>query len=113
MAEQPEPPAPNPAYVQAAERATDGLAIASLVLGILGVAGAFLYFIPALILGAISVTLGLWSRWRIRRSGGALGGSGIATAGWIVGVCAFGFGGVSALLWIGLLSAGTSGGPGR
>jgi len=58
---------------------TSGLAIASLVLGILGIASCGLASIPGLILGIVSLV-------RIRRSRGALGGRGFAIAGTIVSV---------------------------
>jgi hypothetical protein len=58
---------------------TSGLAIASLVLGILGIVSCGLASIPGLILGIVSLV-------RIRRSRGALGGRGFAIAGTIVSV---------------------------
>ena len=56
---------------------------------------AMFYGIPGVIAGSVAVFLGLTARSRIKRSGGALGGGGIALAGWIVGL----FGIVIGLLW--------------
>ncbi|MSR64443.1 MAG: DUF4190 domain-containing protein [Verrucomicrobiae bacterium] len=53
---------------------TSGMAIAALVLGILGMFCWFITAIPGLILGIISLN-------RINRSGGQLGGKGLAIAG--------------------------------
>lgn len=84
------PPAPQagyPGYAVAAPR-TDGMAIAALVVGIVAAVGVFCYGIVALILGPIAIYLGLRSRGQIKASGGALGGYGMAQAGWIIGLCA-------------------------
>jgi hypothetical protein len=66
---------------------TDGMAITALILGIVAIPGAFFYGVPGIILGALAITFGLVARGRIRRSGGMVGGSGMATAGWILGIC--------------------------
>jgi hypothetical protein len=65
---------------------TDGLATASLVLGILGV-------LCCGILAPVAAIMGFVSRNRITASGGALGGGGLAMAGLILGI-------VGTLLWI-------------
>lgn len=83
MAELPPPPPPFPSGADgygSVPRGTDGKAIASLVLGVVGlVACGILAGIPALVLGIIS--------WRnIDESGGALGGRGLATAGIVLGI---------------------------
>src|ERR671913_2097529 len=57
-------------------KATDGFAIASLVTSIIG-------FSP------VGIALGLVAKRRIRRSGGRLGGDGLATAGVAVGCVYF------------------------
>ena len=65
---------------------TSGLAIASLVLGLLGLFSAGLAGLPAVICGHLSLG-------RIKRSGGALAGRGMAIAGLItgyLGICVFG-----------------------
>ena len=77
----------GPAYGAAAPR-TDGMAIAALVVGIVAAVGIFCYGILGVILGIVAVFLGLRSRRQIKASGGALGGYGLAQAGWIIGLCA-------------------------
>ena len=67
-------------------RKTDGFAIASLVLGILAIPGAF-FLGAGLAPAVLAIVLGLIARDRIKRSGGTLAGSGLATAGWILGGC--------------------------
>jgi predicted Zn finger-like uncharacterized protein len=65
---------------------TPGMAVWSMVLGILGVitcVAGFLFGIPAVILGHISHS-------RIRSSNGALGGQGVALSGFILGYIAIG-----------------------
>ena len=64
------------------------MAIAALVVGILAAVGLFCYGVPAIILGPIAVFLGLNARRRIKASEGALGGYGLAMAGWITGLAA-------------------------
>ena len=73
------PPQPMPLYGPPA--ANDGKAIASLVLGILSLVCCFgaLAGIPAIILGALS-------KRDIARSGGAIGGEGMAITGIVTGV---------------------------
>ena len=65
---------------------TDGMATASLILGILGV-------ICCGILAPVAAILGFVSRNRIAQSGGALGGGGLAMAGLILGI-------IGTVLWI-------------
>ena len=72
---------------QPAAGRTDGMAIAALVLGIIGVPGAFFYGVPGILFGGLALAFGLVARGRIRRSGGMVGGAGLATAGWILGIC--------------------------
>ena len=88
-------PPPAPVYPYAAARPTEGRAIGALVAGLLSPFAAMFYGIPGVIAGSVAVFLGLTARSRIKRSGGALGGGGIALAGWIVGL----FGIVIGLLW--------------
>jgi hypothetical protein len=76
-----------PGYAVAAPR-TDGMAIAALVVSIVAAVGIFCYGVLAIILGPIAIYLGLRSRRQIKESGGALGGYGLAQAGWIIGLCA-------------------------
>ena len=74
-------------YAAAAPR-TSGMAIAALVVSIVAAVGIFCYGILGVILGAVALFLGLRARREIRASGGALGGYGLAQAGWIIGLCA-------------------------
>ena len=67
---------------------TAGMAIAALVVGLVSLPGACFYGIPGVILGSTAIFLGLRSRGLIKRSSGAIGGGGLATAGWITGLCA-------------------------
>lgn len=89
----PPPPPPGGGYQPqmggagyAAPR-TDGLAIASLIVGILSL------LCCGIILGPAAEIMGFISRNRIAQSGGAIGGGGMAMAGLILGVVGF-------LLWI-------------
>ncbi len=89
----PPPPPPGGGYQPqmggagyAAPR-TDGLAIASLIVGILSL------LCCGIILGPAAAIMGFISRNRIAQSGGAIGGGGMAMAGLILGVVGF-------LLWI-------------
>jgi len=64
------------------------MAIASLVIGIIAAVGVFCYGVPAVILGPVALFLGLRARTKIKASGGAIGGGGVAMAGWITGLVA-------------------------
>jgi len=66
---------------------TDGLAIASLICGIVGI----VCFVICLgvVLGPVAAIMGYISRQRIVSSGGTLAGGGLALAGLILGVVAF------------------------
>jgi hypothetical protein len=75
------PTGPSPDATGASRTAkTAGLAIASLVAGILGLCTAGLGGIAGLVLGIVALR-------KIGRSGGALRGRGLAIAGLIVSVC--------------------------
>ena len=65
----------------------DGLAIASLIVGILSL------LCCGVILGPAAAIMGFISRNRIAQSGGAIGGGGLAMAGLILGIVGF-------LLWV-------------
>ncbi len=69
---------PNGAYPTAGK--TNGMAIASLVCGILG----FICFLGA-VLGGVAIILGIGARRKIKESGGAETGDGLALAGIIIG----------------------------
>ena len=88
---------------------TDGLAIAALVVGLIAPFADLFDGVPGVVFGAVAVTLGLVSRRRIKRSGGALGGRGLALAGVIVGACAIVVGFLIAVFFISLFMAMQSG----
>lgn len=72
------PPAPVSVYVAApAQRQTSGFAVASLVLGILWLAG--IGSVLAVVFGAIAIR-------QINQSGGRQSGKGMAVAGLVLGV---------------------------
>jgi uncharacterized protein DUF4190 len=106
------PPAPAVAAYPAV-RPTDGSAIAALVVGLIAPFGALFYGLPGIILGTVALFLGLGARRRIKRSGGALGGGGMALAGWIVGLVGIVMGLLWGLFLMGLYLAMVSGGPGK
>ena len=98
---------PPPAIYTA--KPVEGRAIAALICGIAAPLGAFLLFgVSGVILGAVALGLGLSARSRIKKSGGMLGGGGMALAGWILGLVGL----VGGLLWavflFGLLMAANS-----
>ena len=70
----------------AAQR-TDGLAIASLVVGIVSIVCSFLCL--GVILGPTAAIMGFISRQRIATSGGVLGGGALAIVGLILGIIGF------------------------
>jgi hypothetical protein len=84
----PLPGVPPPGYGYPQQRPTEGMAITSLVLGIVAFPGICCYGVPGLALGVTAVILGRIALGRIRNSNGALGGYGLAQAGWICGLAA-------------------------
>ena len=88
----PLPPAPGAAY--ASSDRTDGAASAALILGVLAIPGGLFSGVFGVIPGALAIILGLIARRRIKQSGGTLGGGGLATAGWILGICGVLIGGI-------------------
>jgi len=93
----------GPGYAVAQPR-TDGMAIASLVVGIVAAVGIFCYGVLAIILGPIAIYLGLRSRRQIKASGGVLGGYGLAQAGWIIGLCAAILGALYLIFVVGMVA---------
>jgi hypothetical protein len=85
------PPPPigyTPGPAGYAGKRNDGLAIASLIVGILSVV-CFWPFCLGLLFGPAAGIMGFISRQRIASSGGTLGGGGMALAGLICGVVGF------------------------
>ena len=76
-----------------ATQRADGLAIASLVIGIFSIPCSF--FCLGLILGPIAAIMGFISRQRINSSGGTLGGGTLALIGLILGILGF----VASVAW--------------
>ncbi len=72
---------------------TDGLAIASLICGIVGIVCFFICL--GVILGPAAAIMGFISRQRIASSGGTLGGGSLALAGLILGIVGF----AASVLW--------------
>jgi hypothetical protein len=77
------------------------MAITSLVLGIAAFPGICCYGVPGLALGITAIVLGRIALRRIGNSFGALGGSGLAQAGWICGLVASILAGLNALFSVG------------
>jgi hypothetical protein len=90
----------QPGYGYAARR-TDGLAIASLIIGILSLVCFFACL--GVVLGPTAAIMGFISRQRISSSGGALGGGVLALIGLILGVVGF----LVSVLWFYLAISGT------
>ena len=103
------PPAPMgyvPGAMGYASPRTDGLAIASLICGSVGVVCFFICL--GVVLGPVAAIMGFVSRQRIASSGGMLGGTGMALAGLILGVVGFVF---SVLWFFFFITSGHIGGP--
>jgi hypothetical protein len=66
---------------------TDGLAIASLIVGIFSLVCCFIFL--GAVLGPAAAIMGFISRNRITQSNGTLGGGGLAIGGLICGVIGF------------------------
>jgi hypothetical protein len=99
------PPAPMgymPGAMAYAGPRTDGLAIASLICGIVGIACFFTCL--GVVLGPVAAIMGFISRQRVASSGGTLGGGGLALAGLILGVVDF----VVSVIWVFYLIFGLS-----
>jgi hypothetical protein len=78
----------------------DGLAIASLVIGILSLACSVACL--GIVLGPTAAIMGFISRQRIASSGGALGGGALATIGLVLGIIGF----VASVGWFFLILSG-------
>ena len=108
----PYPPTYPPTYPYPVNPPTSGKAIASLVLGIVGLFALCAYGL-GLVAAILAVVFGFLARADIRRAQGALGGDGLAKAGLVTGFVGIGLAVLGLLLVIGLLvSRGVdSGGP--
>lgn len=79
-----------PPYGPAPPRPTDGMAVASLVVGIV----AIVITILAPVCGPIALVLGVKSKKRIAASGNTIEGAGLAQAGFVLGIIATALGGL-------------------
>jgi hypothetical protein len=79
------------------------MAITSLVFGIASFPAICCYGIPAVALGVAALVLGRMALGRIQASGGALGGFGLAQAGWITGLVGGSLGLLYAIFAVGLV----------
>jgi hypothetical protein len=93
--------------VAAAGRRTDGLAIGSLITGILSLV-CFWPFCLGILLGPAAAIMGFISRQRVAASGGTVGGGGLALAGLVLGVVGFLASAAWAIVWIALISHSTT-----
>ena len=103
-------PPPPAGYVSGpagfAGRRTDGLSIASLIIGIFAIVCSFLCL--GLVLGPTAAIMGFISRQRVASSGGTVGGGGLALGGLICGVVGFLLSAGWAIFWLFLNTAGRS-----
>jgi len=83
-----------------AARRTDGLAIASLIIGILSLVCSIACL--GIILGPTAAIMGFISRQRITSSGGAVGGGAFALIGLILGIVGF----IASVGWFFLFATG-------
>jgi hypothetical protein len=89
---------------------TDGLAIASLVIGILAVVCSVACL--GIALGPTAAIMGFISRQRINSSGGTLGGGTLAVIGLVLGIVGFVAGVGAFFFWIsGAINSATTGTP--
>ena len=79
------------------------MAITSLVFGIAAFPAICCYGVPAVALGVTALILGRMALGRIAASGGALGGHGLAQAGWITGLVGGSLGLLYALFTVGVV----------
>lgn len=91
-----------PGYVPVPLRQTEGMAVASLVLGISG------FFFCPLIMGILAVVFGYMGKRKISESGGAVGGDSFCLAGIILGFIQLGLTLVFVAIWIILAAVATS-----
>jgi hypothetical protein len=88
---------------------TDGMAIASLILGIVAFPGICCYGVLGVAFGVTALILGRISVRKIRASNGMIGGYGLAQAGWICGLAAAILGAIYGIFNIAVIILGVSG----
>lgn len=96
-----------PAGAGYAAKRTDGLAIGSLITGILSLV-CFWPFCLGILLGPAAAIMGFISRQRVSASGGTVGGAGLGLAGLILGVVGFVFSAGWAIFYIFLATHNSS-----
>lgn len=102
----PPPPqyvAPPPGYVPAPHQQTDGMAVASLIMGISG-----FFFCP--LMGILAVIFGYMGKKNIAQSGGRLGGDSFCLAGIILGFIQIGLVVFLVVIWAIIAAVATSSG---
>jgi uncharacterized protein DUF4190 len=99
------PPPPPGAYATPAMgyagTRTDGLAIASLIIGIASIICSVACL--GIVLGPTAAIMGFISRQRVATSGGTVGGGTLAIVGLILGVIGF----VTSVVWFFVIASGT------
>jgi hypothetical protein len=95
-----------PAAAGYAAPRTDGLAVASLVIGILSLVCTVACF--GVVLGPTAAIMGFISRQRISSSGGSVKGGGMALAGLILGVIGFVLSVIAFFIWIAVFATNSS-----
>jgi len=105
------PPSPQTGRTEGRVLASLSLSLLGLLLGLTGLLLAFWLAVPALVLGPVAYFLGKSGITRIGESKGALGGRGIAAAGWVIGVVAMAVGAAVTLIWLVLLLVANFGPP--
>ncbi|HYM67608.1 MAG TPA: hypothetical protein VEW68_09970 [Patescibacteria group bacterium] len=94
----PPPSYPPPPHVLGAP--ADGRAVAAMLAAIAGIVLGLPVGIPGLALGPLAYFLGRSALSRIDASNGAIGGRGLATAAWVMGVIATAIGALVSLGWL-------------
>jgi Domain of unknown function (DUF4190) len=104
----PPPGAYAPMSAAYAAPRTDGLAIASLVIGILSIVCTVACL--GIVLGPTAAIMGFISRQRVASSGGALGGGTLAVIGLVLGILGFvaSVGWFFLVIWGGITNSSTS-----
>jgi uncharacterized protein DUF4190 len=102
----PPPPGGYGGYAGYAGQRTDGLAVASLIIGIVSIVCSVACL--GIILGPTAAIMGFISRQRIATSGGAIGGGTLAMVGLILGIIGFIAGVGAFFFWIYATSLGNS-----
>ncbi len=85
------------------------MAIASLVLGIVAFPSICCYGVPGVAFGITALILGRVSLRKIRAANGAIGGHGLAQAGWICGLVAAVLGAIYAIFYLVIIVLGVAG----